>query len=66
MGSDKYKDEYLASKVDEWVRELEVLLEITKTQLQAVYCGFITGFCHKITNYMRSIKGASAKLRSID
>lgn len=29
---DKYNDEYLASKVNEWVKEIGILLKIVKTQ----------------------------------
>ena len=51
FGSDKYKDGYLASKVDEWVTELGVLLENVKTHLQAAFSDFTTEFWHKLYAY---------------
>ena len=40
LGSDKYKDEYVAFKVDWMGQELDILLEIAKTQPQSAYSFF--------------------------
>ena len=65
-GSTKYKEEYLSSKVDEWIAQLRIILQIARTQPQAAYNAFITGFQHKISFYMRTISGASTQLKRLD
>ena len=66
IGSDIYKDKYLASKVEEWVKELRIFSELTKTQQTAAYSAFITRPCHKLIYHMRTIKWASTQLRQVD
>ena len=66
LGSTKYKEEYLSSKVDEWIAQLRILSQIARTQPQAAYSAFITGFRHKISFYMRTISGASTQLKYLD
>ena len=66
MGSTKYKEEYLSSKVDEWIAQLRILSQIVRTQPQAAYSAFNTGFQHKISFYMRTISGASTQLKLLD
>ena len=66
LRSTKYKEEYLSSKVDEWTAQLRILSQIARTQPQAVYSAFITGFRHKTSLYMRTISGASTQLKRLD
>ena len=66
LGSHEYKEEYLATKFDGWIEEIKILSEIAKSQPQAAYSCFITGFRHKVTYYMRTINGASNQLQSLD
>ena len=66
LGSHEYKEEYLATKVYGWIEEIKILSEIAKSQPQAAYSRFITGFRHKVTYYMRTIHGASNQLKRLD
>ena len=66
LGSTKYKEEYLSSKVDEWIAQLRILSQIARTQPQAAYSAFITGSRHKISFYMRLISVASTQLKRLD
>ena len=66
LGTHEYKEEYLATKVDGWIEEIKILSEIAKSQPQAAYSYFITGFRHKVTYYMRTIHGASNQLQHLD
>ena len=66
LGSTKYKEEYLSSKVDEWIAQLRILSQIARTQTQAEYRAFITGSRHKISFYMRTISVASTQLKRLD
>ena len=36
LGSTKYKEEYLSSKVDEWIAQLRILSQLARAQPQAV------------------------------
>ena len=65
LESDKYKDEYLASKVNEWVKDLGILLDIAKTQPQAAHSALIARFLHKVTHYMH-IEGKATQLRRVE
>ena len=49
-------ESYLQSKVDKWLREMEYLTEISKSQLHAAYVAFIKGFESKFTYYLRTIE----------
>ena len=66
LGSTKCKEEYLSSKVDEWIAQLRILSQIARTQTQAEYRAFITGSRHKISFYMRTISVASTQLKRLD
>ena len=66
LGSTKYKEEYLSSKVDEWIAQLWILSQIAKIQLQSAYSTFITGFQREISFYMRMICTASTQLKRLD
>ena len=63
LGSTKYKEEYISSKVDQWIVQLRSLSQIAKTQPQAAYSAFITGFWHKFFVHMRTISGVSTQLK---
>ena len=66
LGSTKYKEEYLSSKVDEWITQPRILSQIAKIQPQAAYSVFITVFQCKISFYMRTISSASTQLKRLD
>ena len=66
LGSKKYKEECLSLKVDEWIAQLQILSQIARTQPQAAYSAFITGFRHKISFYMRTISGGFTQFKRLD
>ena len=43
-------------KVDKWIREMESLTEISKSQPHAAYVAFTKGFKSKFTYYLRTIE----------
>lgn len=47
MGPDKYEDENLDFKVDQWVKELGILWGTAQTKARA-YCSYITGFGYAV------------------
>ena len=51
IGSKEFKDQYCQEKVDKWLREMESLAEISKSQPHAAYVAFTKGFKSKFTYY---------------
>ena len=49
IGSKEFKDQYCQEKVDKWLREMESLAEINKSQPHAAYVAFTKGFKSKFT-----------------
>ena len=56
IGSKEFKDQYCQEKVDKWLREMESLAEISKSQPHAAYVAFTKGFKSKFTYYSRTIE----------
>ncbi|CAH3174262.1 unnamed protein product [Porites lobata] len=56
IGSKEFKDQYCQEKVDKWLREMESLTEISKSQSHAAYIAFTKGFKSKFTYYLRTIE----------
>ena len=52
IGSKEFKDQYCQEKVDKWLREMESLAEISKSQPHAAYVAFTKGFKSKFTYYL--------------
>ena len=66
IGRDKYKEEYLTEKIDQWNAEIRVLSDIAKIEPQAAYSCFISGYKHKITYCMRTMPNIEHLLQPID
>ena len=56
IGSKEFKNQYCHGKVDKWLKEMETLTEISKSQPHAAYVAFTKGFKSKFTYYLRTIK----------
>ena len=56
IGSKEFKDQYCQEKVDKWLREMESLAEISKSQPLAAYVAFTKGFKSKFTYHLRTIE----------
>ena len=56
IGSKEFKNQYWQEKVDKWLREMESLTEISKSQPHAAYVAFTKGFKSKFTYYLRTIE----------
>ena len=50
-GSGKYTEELVSL----WGEQLKVLVKIAKTEPQAAYAAFVSGFKHKLTYYIRTL-----------
>ena len=58
--------EYVQALVDDWMEQLEVLTSIAKTEPQAAYSAFTSGFKHKLTYYIRTIPNISDIIKPLD
>ena len=56
IGSKEFKNQYCQDKVDKWLREMESLTEISKSQPHSTYVAFTKGFKSKFTYYLRTIE----------
>ena len=49
------KEKYVRELVDDWVSQLDVLSEIARSEPQAAYSAFTSGFKHKLTYFIRTM-----------
>ena len=52
IGSKTFKESYIKELVSKWCEELTKLSEIAKTQPQAAYAAFTSGYKHKLSHFM--------------
>ena len=55
LGQRSYLEEYVGSKVKEWISEVTLLAEFATSQPQACYAAFTFGLRHKWTYFMRTL-----------
>ena len=66
IGSKEFKDQYCQEKVDKWLKEMESLAEISKSQPHAAYVAFTKGFKSKFTYYFRTIESFEEYVNPIE
>lgn len=66
VGSTSYKNSFINSLIDDWIKELQVLSEIARTEPHAAYSAFIHGLQHSYTYFMRTIQDISIPLKRLD
>ena len=66
IGSKDYKIKYVSDQVHQWLDELKVLCEIAKSEPQAAYSCFVSGYKHKLSYCMRTIPEINELLQPID
>ena len=66
IGSQQYKDEYCADKVDKWLSELRNLCEISLNQPQAAYIAYTKAYKSKFTYFMRTVDNSEKYLTPIE
>ena len=57
IGSERFKEIYVKTKVDKWVTDIEELSEIAKDEPQSVYSSFTKAISHRWTYVQRTIPG---------
>ena len=66
IGTEEFKKKYMEEKVNEWVKEVEVLADIAKTEPHAAYSAYTHGLQHRWSFVMRTIPGISTLLRPLE
>ena len=66
IGTFTFKRQYANEIVSQWISEIKVLSQIAKVEPQTAYCGFTTGFKHKVTYLMRTTPNINEELRQLD
>ena len=66
IGSKGFKSQYVKDKVAGWVKELQKLTEIARSEPHAAYSAFTFGFKSKFNYLMRTVSGISELLAPLD
>ena len=66
IGEVKFKEKYVADKVEKWVKELKTLSKIAETQPQAAYVAFIVGYRQKFNYIFRTMNNLDELLIPIE
>ena len=56
VGSELFKEECVTGKIEKLCAKLRIMVDIPKTEPQAAYSSFVSGFRHKLTYMMRTIR----------
>ena len=66
IGSESGKANYAQELIRSWCNQLTVLSEIAKSEPQAAYAGFMSGFIHTLTNHIRIMPNIKQHLLILD
>ena len=66
LSTSQFRDKYVMEKTNKRVEELQVLSEIAKTEPQAAYTCFLSGYKNKLNYYMIKNPGIGKLLRKLD
>ena len=66
VGTEEFRKEYVAMRVNKWVDELMLLSKIAKSYPPAAYCAFTSGFREKFNYVIRTIPNISHLLQPIE
>ena len=66
IGSESGRGKYAEDLVSSWCNQLKVLSKIAKTEPQAAYAAFVSGFKHKLTYYIRTMTNIKQHLTRLD
>ena len=66
IGDENYQKQYCEKIVKTWIDEIKLLSEIALIQPQAAYSSYVSGFQHKFTYFIRTIKGFEKYLQPLE
>ena len=66
IGSDEFKDKFVTDLVKNWVKEVETLSEIAKSDPHAAYSAYTHGLVHKWTYFQRTIPDSAHLYQTLE
>ena len=66
VGTEDFKNEYVAEKVDRWIEELVELEKIARVDPHIAYCAYVKGIQHRYTYVLRTIPDIDDHIRRLD
>ena len=66
VGSDGGKAQYIQELIQTWVEQLDTLSIIARSEPQAAYAAFVSGFQHKLTYHIRVTPGFKEYIKPVD
>ena len=66
IGSNDFKMEYFAKKVDKWCQEVRQLSEFAESQPHAAFSAYIHAQQHKYSYFARTVEGVSECFKPLD
>ena len=66
MGTTEASEQYVQELLNDWVEQLQELTKIAKSEPQAAYSAFVSGFQHKMTYFIRTIPDLTNILKPLD
>ena len=65
IGSKEGKHGYASDMIDKWYEQVKILSSIARSE-QAAYTGFISGFKHRVTYFLRTIPELRSHIIKLD
>ena len=66
VGTTEASEQYVQELLNDWVEQLQELTKIAKSEPQAAYSAFVSGFQHKMTYFIRTIPDLTNILKPLD
>ena len=66
LGTSSFSDTFIATKVNQWVKEIDRLTEFAQSQPQSAYCALTNGLLSKWKYLMRVIPDLHIKLQPVE
>ena len=66
MGSQEGRNGYAVKLVQKWIEQIRALANIAKTEPQAAYAAFVSGFKHRLTYHIRTMSNLATPLKQLD
>jgi len=66
LGSPEYVDKCITDKVHQWLEELQLLVDVARSQPHAAYAAFTHGFVHKFSYLCRTVPNIDTLLQPLE
>ena len=66
LGSQEFVDQFITEKVNQWKKELKLLVDIAKTQPHAAFAAFTHKYVHKFSYLCRTAPNAELSLQPLE